>query len=110
MAHKEISVIGSESRLRGRVSGDGSVVVEGSLEGDLVVSGSAEISATGSVRGDVEAAELNVAGRLDGNVRATGTVAVGSEGSLRGDVEAGRIAVEPGASLALRLNMALTND
>ena len=110
MAHKDISVVGVRSRLRGRISGEGSIVVEGQVEGDLAVSGSAEIAAGGSVHGDVDATDLDVAGTLDGNVRASGTVTIGGDGSVRGDVTAARIAVEPGATVALRLDMVLTND
>ncbi len=47
------AVIGRTTRVRGRVSGDGDLVVEGTVEGDVRASGPVTIEAGARVRGDL---------------------------------------------------------
>jgi len=67
--------IGSGARVRGRIHGDGDLVVEGQVEGDLAIRGELTIAQGGSVASDsIEAQSVVVAGGLEGDVAATGTV------------------------------------
>jgi cytoskeletal protein CcmA (bactofilin family) len=71
------AVIGKATRVRGRISGDGDLVIEGNVEGGIDVG-------TVTVRGEV-----------DGDIRARGTVRVEAGGRLRGDVT-GEFSIEEG--------------
>jgi cytoskeletal protein CcmA (bactofilin family) len=73
------AVIGRSTRIRGRISGDGDLVIEGNVEGDIDVG-------TVIVRGEV-----------DGDIRArNGAVRIESGGRVRGDVS-GEFSIEEGA-------------
>ncbi|WP_336035602.1 bactofilin family protein [Halobacterium yunchengense] len=71
----------------------GSVVVRGTVDGDLqAFAGSVDVAETGTVTGSVEGAagSVRVAGTVEGDVRvAAGTVDVAESGVVRGDLEAG---------------------
>ena len=71
------AVIGRTTRIRGRISGDGDLVIEGTVEGDVDVS------------------SVTVRGEVDGDIRARGAVRVESGGRLRGDVT-GEFSIEEG--------------
>ena len=89
------SVLGRGSRVRGRVSGDGDLRVEGQIEGDVTLSGELAIDETGSVTGDIDAASVSIAGVLQGNVTSRGAVMIRAEVTLEeGASFAGRIEAE----------------
>lgn len=74
------AVIGRSTRIRGRISGDGDLVIEGTVEGD------------------VDVGTVTVRGEVDGDIRARGSVRVESGGRVRGDVFAEReFSLEDGA-------------
>lgn len=72
------AVIGRSTRIRGRITGDGDLVIEGTVEGD------------------VDVGTVTVRGEVDGDIRARGAVRVESGARVRGDVS-GEFSLEEGA-------------
>ncbi|MBX3184126.1 MAG: polymer-forming cytoskeletal protein [Polyangiaceae bacterium] len=99
----EPSVIGASTQLVGRVSGSGGLRLEGSLRGDVAISGPLEVTAAASLEGNVEAGELAVAGTLNGDARTSGPIRVQAGASVRGELSGSQVTIEPGASVAVRL-------
>jgi len=100
--------IGVGTRIVGRVSGDGNLVVEGHVEGEIAVRGDLTIDSGGSVVSNVEAHSVVVAGSLDGDVNATGAVAVRAGARVRGDLHGTEVTLEEGAQFAGRLDCEFT--
>jgi cytoskeletal protein CcmA (bactofilin family) len=98
------STIGSGARIRGRVTGDGDLVVAGHVEGDILVRGDVTIADSASCTSNVEGHEVTVAGALSGDISASGAVTIGSTARYRGNVRGGTIAIEDGASFAGRID------
>jgi cytoskeletal protein CcmA (bactofilin family) len=98
------ATIGSGTRVRGKISGDGNLVVEGHVEGEIAVRGDVTIAAGGSVTSDVDANDVRVAGTLDGDVNASGDVHIISGARVRGDLKGAQIAIDDGAQFAGRLD------
>ena len=99
----EFSILGPSTHVVGKVSGAGGLRVEGTVRGDVVVTGSAEITDGASVHGNVEAANLEVAGSLVGDVQAAGPIAVRASATVRGKLAGSQVAIEPGARVAVQL-------
>lgn len=97
------SVLGRGSRVRGRVSGDGDLRVEGQIEGDVTLSGELSIDDTGSITGDVDAASVTIAGALQGNVAARGVVTIRAGAKVEGNMGGAEVSLEEGASFAGRI-------
>jgi cytoskeletal protein CcmA (bactofilin family) len=106
----DTSVIGSRSQLTGRVSGAGPLRVEGSLSGDLSVTGPVEIAAGGRVDGDVSGASLDISGQLCGDASCKGSIVVRSGAEVRGDLKGASVAIEPGSRVDVRLDTDFTLD
>src|SRR5262245_45149091 len=61
------SVIGPGTVVRGNVRGEGSLEIQGRVEGDVTVSGDVVIGDAAVVRGNVTGGELSVAGTVQGD-------------------------------------------
>ena len=98
------SVLGRGARVRGRVNGDGSLRVEGQIEGEIAVSGDLTIEEGGSVKGDVEAHGVTILGELTGDVSAHGPVAIRASAKVSGNMGGAEVSLEEGASFTGRID------
>ena len=97
--------IGSGARIRGRIHGDGDLLVEGHVEGDLVIRGDLTIAGGGSVTSEaVEAHSVTIGGTLEGDVAATGPVRIGTGARVRGNLRGTAVSIEDGARYSGRLD------
>lgn len=97
--------VGATAKIRGRVSGDGSLVVEGRIEGNVTLRGELTIAEGGVVSADViEAESIDVSGNLDGEMRITGQLRAGQGANVRGNVTGGAVVLEEGAHFDGRID------
>lgn len=98
-------MIGPGITIRGNVSGDEDLTIEGRVEGtinlkrDLVVAPSAELAA------DVEAHNVGVGGRITGNIVAGDLLSIESGAVVVGDIATPRLVIEDGARFKGRVTM-----
>jgi cytoskeletal protein CcmA (bactofilin family) len=97
------SVLGRGARVRGRVSGDGDLRVEGQIEGGVTLSGELAIDETGSITGDIDAESVTIAGVLLGNVVARGAVMIRAGARVEGNMGGAEVTLDEGASFAGRI-------
>ncbi len=100
------AVIGRTTRVRGRVSGDGNLIIEGHVEGDIAVGGDLTIAEGGRATSSIEAEAVTLRGELDGDVKARGIVRIEAGARVRGDVQGESVALEEGAEFVGRLDAA----
>lgn len=97
------SVLGTATRLTGRIQGDGALRIEGAVRGDVAVSGWLEIADGASVEGDVSGETVDVGGTLVGDAAAQGGIAVRSGATVKGTLRGTQVSIEPGARVTVRL-------
>jgi cytoskeletal protein CcmA (bactofilin family) len=100
---RDESVVGRGARVRGRVSGDGSLRVEGQVEGEIAVSGDLSIDEGAVITGDVEAHAVTISGALTGDVSARGPVAIRATAKVAGNMGGAEVSLEEGASFTGRI-------
>lgn len=92
------SMIGKSLIIKGEVTGAESVLIEGTVEGSIVLPvDRVTIGPSGKVTADIMAQDIVVMGEVIGTCDATDHVYVRREGSICGDIVTARISVEDGA-------------
>lgn len=99
----ELSVVGSGTRITGRITGSGALRIEGQVVGDINVNGETELSEGASVEGNLHGESLDIAGSLLGDARASAAIAVRSSAKVRGELRGAEISIEAGARVSVRL-------
>ncbi len=97
--------IGASARVRGRIHGDGDLVVEGQVEGDVSLRGELTIAEGGSLSSDeVEAHAVTIAGTVEAEVAASGPVRLTPTARVRGNLRGSAVVIDEGARFAGRLD------
>jgi cytoskeletal protein CcmA (bactofilin family) len=96
----DMANIGKSIVIKGDLSGNEDLVVEGKVEGKIdLPSNRLTIGAGGQVQAQVHAKTVVVVGRIAGNVSAGDRLEIQATGIVEGDVEAPRLIVAEGAVL-----------
>jgi cytoskeletal protein CcmA (bactofilin family) len=97
--------VGSTTRIRGRIHGDGDLVIEGKVEGNVTLRGDLTIAQGGSVETEsVSAHAVLIAGTLEGSVVASGPVRLSPGARVRGNLQGSAVAIDDGARFTGRLD------
>jgi cytoskeletal protein CcmA (bactofilin family) len=96
-----LSFIGREVSIRGNVTGEGDLHIDGAVDGDIDC-GILIIGAAGRIKGNVTAKRATVAGTVDGTVNAE-TLIVEKSASITGDLSYNSVSIETGAQVDGRL-------
>lgn len=103
-----LSVIAAGMTVRGDIESDGTVKVEGAVEGQVQARHQVLVAKGGTVQGDIDARESIVGGTVQGAIRAIERVEVQAGATVTGDITTRRIAVAEGGNLngAIRMTEA----
>jgi cytoskeletal protein CcmA (bactofilin family) len=93
----ELSLVGSNTVIEGKITTEGSIRIDGKLVGDLVAKANAAIGLSGVVEGTVQAANISLAGKVTGTLTANEKLVLESKASVKGDIRASRLVVDEGA-------------
>jgi cytoskeletal protein CcmA (bactofilin family) len=91
------TVIGRTTRVRGRLSGDVDLKIEGFVEGEIAVTGNVTVDAQGMVGANVHGRRLTIRGAIRGDLIGAEAVVLEEGARVVGDVRAPRIAIAQGA-------------
>jgi len=106
-----VSIVCKGISIRGEVSGDEDLQIDGELSGTVKLAGArVMIGPEGRVAGNIQAREIIVRGTLKGNLRASERILMGSTGRWEGDGSSPRLAIEEGATVRGNLEVAETPE
>lgn len=91
------TVIGPSVKVTGDFNGQGNIVVEGMVEGNLKTNGNLAVGEKAKLTANVEAKEARIGGEIKGNVKIKGFLEITSTAKIYGDVEAANLSIERGA-------------
>ena len=97
------SVLDSHLTIMGDIETDGTLRIDGRLEGSVRRGGVVILGVGASVKGSISASEVIVGGSVEGDIRALQRVELQPSAVVTGDVEAGAVLIQEGGALRGRL-------
>jgi cytoskeletal protein CcmA (bactofilin family) len=97
------SVLDAQLTVVGDIETDGTLRVDGRLQGSVRRAGVVILGAGATVEGSIAAAEVVVGGTVTGDIRATQRVELQPTAVVTGDVEAGTLLLPEAGGLRVRL-------
>jgi cytoskeletal protein CcmA (bactofilin family) len=91
------TVIAAGLLLKGEIKGEGTVLMLGSFEGDIVLDGELHVGPDSRVDANISAGAVIIAGVVRGNLAANTRVDILASGSLTGSVRSGSFSAADGA-------------
>jgi len=105
-AARNLACLGSSIEVKGRISGEEDLQVDGKVEGPIALAGQRlTVGRTGQLASEVTAREVIVYGKVTGNLRASDRVEIKKDGSVTGDIVTARISIEDGAYFKGRIEI-----
>jgi len=100
------AVIGPRIRIKGDVTGDENLVVEGRIEGKVSLGDyRVDVGSSGQVFADIEAKVVKVDGEVQGDIHGSEKVIISRSGNVRGNIVAPRMTLEDGAKFKGSIDM-----
>jgi cytoskeletal protein CcmA (bactofilin family) len=94
----EITSIGKCVVIRGELSGDEDLIIEGQVEGKITLKDHRLVIGNhGVIRSEIRARNVTVSGKVVGNIFAEELMTITATGSVEGDIKSSRISVAEGA-------------
>src|ERR1700722_17683441 len=105
------TVIGKSVVIRGELSGNEDLFIDGDVEGTVSLPESRlTVGPNAQVRADINAREVVVFGHLTGNVKASGRGDLRQSALVKGDILAGRLSIEESAVLSGRVELKASTE
>jgi cytoskeletal protein CcmA (bactofilin family) len=92
------SMIGAGTSLKGDITSNGDLRIDGSLIGNIIGSSKVIIGANGSVEGDISCQQADIMGNVSGSIKAKELLQLKNGSVVKGNISAGKLQVEPAAT------------
>lgn len=94
---ENFTFLGKGVDFKGIINFDGTIRVDGRLEGEVHTTGTLIVGEHAVIKGIISAASLTTSGKINGTVTATDKVEILKPGVLIGDIRTSGISIEDGA-------------
>lgn len=100
------AVIGPKIVIKGDISGDEDLVIEGRVEGSVHLAGQhLTIGPNGSVKANVSARTITVKGKVEGDLMADERIVICQHSTVHGNVVSARVSLDDGAHFRGTIDM-----
>jgi len=104
-ADSVISIIGPGMKIVGNIETDGTVRIEGIVDGSIKAGKAVVIGKQGTVNGDIKTQDAVISGRVDGTLVAASRLELQATCHIEGEVHTRRMQLEEGAVLNGNVHM-----
>jgi cytoskeletal protein CcmA (bactofilin family) len=102
---EEITIISHGVKVEGKVSSNGSIRLDGTIQGDINCQGNVTIGESGEVFGKVNGQSITIGGKVEGIINAKEKLMLEAKANLKGDVFTKILVIEAGARFDGKSNM-----
>ncbi len=101
----ETTYFGKNLKIKGRVSGNGNVIILGALNGEFRLKGRLKIAQPARIKGDVNADVISVNGNVHGSLTANDRVHLDQTARIEGRINTPKLSILEGAIFDGEINM-----
>jgi len=107
-----INLIGSGTVIKGDITSNGDIRIDGTLNGSVHSKGKLVVGSTGNIEGEIVCQNADFSGLIKAQVTVSELLSIKATAKLTGDVVTNKLAIEPGAvfSGSCRMSNALPKD
>ena len=91
------SLIGAGTSLKGDITSDADLRIDGTLIGNIISSAKVVIGANGVVEGDIQGQQADVMGKVTGTIKVKELLQLKGSSEVNGNIYAGKLQIEPTA-------------
>lgn len=104
------SLISSGVEIKGDITSQGSIRIDGYVEGNLNIKGDLILGEKGKLKGEVKAQNIMIAGRLEGKAGAGARLEIAATGVIIGDINAVTLIIDEGGVMDGNSRMARAKE
>jgi len=104
------SVIAAGVEIKGDIAAQGSIRVDGAVEGKLNLKGDLVLGEKAHIKGEIRVNNIILAGKVEGTVHAAGRLEITSTGQMNGDIICSSISIEEGGILQGSSRMSMNKE
>ena len=93
----DTTYFGKNLKIKGNVSGEGSLIILGSFEGEFDLKGRLKVAQGARIKGNIKATDIYVNGNIEGSITASEKVHLDNTARIKGGIATPRISVMEGA-------------
>ena len=102
---KETTYFGKNLKIKGRVSGNGNIIILGALDGEFDLKGRVKIAQPAKIKGEVKADVISVDGNVRGSLVAHERVHLDQTARIEGQINTPSLSITEGASFDGEITM-----
>jgi cytoskeletal protein CcmA (bactofilin family) len=100
-----INLIGNGTTIIGDIKSNGDVRIDGTLKGNLSISGKLVVGPSGNIEGNNICQNADISGEIHGKVTVSELLSLKASAKVLGDIVTGKISIEPNATFTGTCNM-----
>ena len=100
-----VNIIGIGTIITGDIQSKGDIRIDGTLKGAVKTSGKVVVGQGGTIEGDIECNNADIAGVLNAKITVVQLLSLKATAKLTGDLVTNKLAIEPGAAFTGHCSM-----
>jgi cytoskeletal protein CcmA (bactofilin family) len=105
LSQNETSYFGKNLKIKGRVSGNGDIIILGGLDGEFDLRGRVKVAQSAKIKGEVKADVISVNGSVRGSLVAKERIHLDQTARIEGQINTPRLSISEGASFDGEIKM-----
>ena len=101
----ETSYFGKNLMIKGRVSGNGDIIILGGLDGEFNLQGRVKVAQSAKIKGEVKADVISVNGSVQGSLAAKERIHLDKTARIEGQMRTPKLSISEGASFDGEISM-----
>lgn len=102
---KQTTYLGKNLKINGTVSGEGSLIILGTFEGEFDLKGQFKVAQGAVIKGNIKATDVSINGDVNGTVEASERIVLDTTASIKGRLVTPKISIQDGAVFDGELQM-----